>query len=127
MLLASQMLFRNCEALANGAISFNDYGSYHEMVIKTVESMLKASVVQAEANKLQAQADKVKADAQLEQLKKVKSADVSAGNVSKKILQETCIAQRDSAIQLKTDNAAKDKAAKDKADKELLQCLQNIG
>ncbi|MGY8896456.1 MAG: hypothetical protein ACKVI8_00355 [Paraglaciecola sp.] len=123
VLLASQMLFRNCEALANGAISYNDFGTYHELVIKTIETMLKASTLQAKANSDQAEANKLKAEAELAKEKAIETAKTDAGITIITTRKKWCLAQHTADVAAATGDTAK----VEKAFKDFSECMEKIG
>jgi hypothetical protein len=126
VLLASQMLFRNCEGLANGAISYNDFGNYHELIIRSIETMLKASTLQAkasadnaEADKNKAEADKTKAEAELIKVEAIKNATTKAGKVIDETRKKYCLSKHTSDVTAATGDQAKI----DKALKDFLECI----
>jgi hypothetical protein len=123
VLLASQMLFRNCEALANGAISYNDFGTYHELVINSIETMLKASILQAKASADQAEANKKKAETELAKVKLIQAAKTSAGKVIVETRKKSCLTKHTADL----TSAGADQVKKDKAFKDFLECMEKIG
>jgi len=64
VLMAREFMYRNCEAAANGFISKEDFLAMHELSIRQISEMLKASVVKAEAQKAEADAKRNTAEAE---------------------------------------------------------------
>ena len=74
MLLSGEVFFRNCEAFANGAISRDMYGQYHnksieliQALVKTKQQAAKATTVAAEAANKEAEAKRLKAEKALQE------------------------------------------------------------